>query len=627
MTQFLRAFTGRADGGNRLWNAWPLILLLAFPLLFLHLGGWALFDPDEGRYASIPREMLLSGDFVTPTQNAIKFFDKPPLLYWAIAASYAVFGVQEWAARLVPAMAALMGLFAAYGLGRRMFGARAGMIGAVVLATSFMWPVMARVVVTDMLVSSLIFVALAFWWLGHSEDVGAADVAAAPSDAAVSGATKSRQTWYLTGFWLVLALAVLAKGPVAVVLTAGCLFFYLLLCRQWQALASMRWAYGLPIFIAVAVPWFVVVAQRNPEFNHFFWYDQHIKRFLGNTTGNDHVEGSAFYFLYFPVILFPWSLFAPAALVAGWRQWSRARDVQSPRRRAVVYLLCGVGFITLFFTASSGKLLTYILPVVPLLALLMAAYFDWLLGQDAARAPSGQDATWNRLLSVGVAVLSLILVSGGVAAIALLPARLRSLGVAGEAAMMWGALLVLWALALPALCNRFRLRGLIAGTAGGFVLMFAGALPIIAAVAPQLTSEAVVRYIRPGLTAQAQVVTLAYPQSVGFYVGRRVKVLGPPDEMTYGVAQMTPAEKRRWIFDAPKVMEELKRELSQPVPVYCVFQNSKRRRLKVEAMLREMPGQATEITSNERYMVVGNRAALALTPPRNPAKPNSLPGR
>jgi 4-amino-4-deoxy-L-arabinose transferase-like glycosyltransferase len=591
------------DAIQRPWTALAAILLLSLPLLFFCLDGWSFIDPDEGRYGTIPYQMLTRGDFVTPKQNDIKFFDKPPLLYWGIAASYSIFGLQEWAARLVPAMAALMGLLAVYALGRRMFSPRAGTIGAIILATSFMWPLMARVVVTDMLVSALVFVALVLWWMGHSED---------------SSVFEQRRTGYFIGFWITLSLAVLAKGPIAVVLTGGCIFLYALLCRQWQSLSGMRWAIGTPLFIAITAPWFILVAQRNPEFNHFFWYDQHIGRFLGNTTGNDHVQGAGYYFQLLPLILFPWSVFVPAAVFAGWRNLrglvsarpsAKPKARASAKQRAIIYLLCGVAFTLLFFSSSSGKLLTYILPVVPLLSLLLAAYFDWLLERRV---------TWSRGLSVGVVALATILVIGGVATTVLAPQRLRSLGVDGSIATGLGTMLIIWAVVLAASSWRFRLKGLLASTAGGFTVVFVAILLTMAAVMPRFTTESLVQYIRPGLASQpkSEVLTIGYVRSISFYLQRRVKIFGPPEELKFGVEHMPLGERRAWVFDGPSELDNLRAKMGSPYPVYCFAQASKNKRKKVENLIKEVGDGATLIAANERFLVFGNRAALAATPPQ-----------
>lgn len=574
--------------------AFAAITLLSLPLLFFHLGGWSFLDPDEGRYGTIPAQMLERADFITPKQNELKFFDKPPLLYWGIAASYRVFGLHEWAARLIPALAALMGLLAVYGLGRRMFGARAGLIGAVILATSLMWPLMARVVVTDMLVSSLVFVALTFWWLGHCE----------------SRNHQRRQTGYFLGFWVILALAVLAKGPIAVVLTGGCIFLYLLLCKQWLALKTMRWAMGLPVFLSIVAPWFVMVAQRNPEFNHFFWYDQHIGRFLGQTTGNDHVQGAGYYLQFLPLIIFPWSVFVPAALFAGWRNLRKVGGATpNSKQRAAIYLLCGVVFTTAFFSASSGKLLTYILPVVPLLALLLAAYFDRILAHIEV---------WNRALWVSVAVLASVLTVVGIAVLVLAPSKLQGLGMEKNAAMWVGTLLLAWAFALAIFSWKFRLKGAIASTAGGFTATFVALLLVAASIIPRFTTEALVEAIRPGLLsdARSEVLTVGYIRSIPFYTGRRVEILGPPDELKMGVASLPLKERKLWVFDGPAKSANLREEMSDPYPVYCFVQSPRRKRWQFEQLLKEVGNGAAPIAANERFVVFGNHAALAVTPPQ-----------
>ena len=571
--------------GARPWLAFAAIALFSWPLFFF-LNGWSFTDPDEGRYATIPLQMLTRGDWVTPTHNEVNFFDKPPLLYWAIAGSYSAFGAQEWAARLVPALAALAALFAAFGLGRRMFGARAGIIGAVVLATSLMWPLLARVVVTDMLVSSLLFVALALWWMAHSETV------------------RRKQTGYFIAFWIAMALGMLAKGPVVFVLVGGCLFLYALVCKQWRALPQMRWIMGVPLLVAIAAPWFVLMAQRNPEFNHYFWYDQHIGRFLGKTTGNDHTENAVFYFKFLPLIVFPWSIFAPAAILAGWNNLRASRGNFSEKQRAAIFLLCGVAFILLFFSASSGKLLTYILPIVPMLALLIAAYFDWI----------AQHSNWNRALGIATAVLATVLAIGGAAIVAAAPRELAKVGANGSNAIAVGLVLLAWAMALVFCARRLRLGGLIAATAGGFTVFFVVLLSVVATVIPRFTTESLVDVIRPGLTPRAEVVTIDYIRSISLYVGRRVRVVGTHDEMKVGVDNMPLQERRAWFYEGADAMKNLRLTMKAPHAVYGFMRVRKSERKEVQDLMRELGNGVAPIAANERYLVFGNRAALATTP-------------
>ncbi len=553
------------------------LLLILYPLFFFRLGGWGLIDPDEGRYSEVPREMLAHHDWITPTLNSVKFFDKPPLLYWGIAASYSVFGLHEWVARLVPVLAALLGLAMTWALGRRMFGPRVGWLSALILATSLLWPLMARAVLTDMLVSSLCFCALGFWWLGHT-------------------ATTPRQSRAFWGFWIALALGVLAKGPVAVVLVGGTITLYLALCRQWKMLGAMKWGAGVPLFLAIAAPWFVLVAARNPEFNHFFWYEQHIGRFLGDRAIRDHVYGPFYLLELLPLIFFPWSVWVPAAIAAGWK---RVWPARSQKQRATVFLACGCVFIVGFFSASDSKIVTYILPVLPMLALLMGAYFDRLIAAKKSGVP----------FAVSTAFLALLLLVGAAAAFFLGPKNLRPLGVSGDWAYLLGALLGAWALALVVVAWRVPVRATLCVTAGGFTLVFTAAISLICALAPALTTRPLFALLPSPLSADAKVVTYGFFQSPEFYAQRRVYVEGAPHELQAGMKHLSPAEKRRWFFNGPL---ELRVLMSAQTPVYCFLQVPPSEEKRTMAVLGNAAG---EIARNARFVLIGNRAALQHTRP------------
>ena len=569
----------------------PFAIASILLMYFLYLGGWAYFDADEGRYGNVAREMMAYNDWVTPTQNHVKFFDKPPLLYWGMAASYTLFGLQEWAGRLIPTLAALAGVLFVWVLGRRMFGRRAGFLAAIILATTLMWALMARVVVTDMLVSSLVFMVLATWWIGHTET------------------DKPKQTRWFLGFWSTLALAILAKGPVTVVLVGGSLFLYFLFCRQWRAISQMRWHLGVPLLLLIAAPWFTLVAVRNPEFNYYFWYDQHIARFLGKSlSGADHIQGKDYYLKLLPIILFPWSLYILTAISTAIACW---RKPDSPRKRAGIFLLCGVGFILLFFSSTSSKLITYLLPIIPLLAILLAAHFDRLIASPETK---------RRSLWSSAGVLGALLMVAGIFAFIKAPGKVADMGIAVSSVQIAAALISVWGIAILVSAFRRREYSVIGATAGGFAVVFISLLPVIATVAPQFTTEILIEKIRPGLTPQAQIVTFPYTQSVSFYANQRVYIIGAPSEINYGIAHLPSDERRQWILgtedngSTAAELRALKSKLKLNVPVYCFLRPSRKKPQQTREFLNALKGAADVVAYNQRFLVIANRTALALTP-------------
>ena len=572
-----------------LWERTPLALTLLLGaslfLLLWQLGAYGLIDVDEGRYAEVPREMFISGDWLTPRLNYLNFFDKPPLLYWGIALAYAVFGVSEFAARLVPALAALLGIMAAYGLGRRMFGPRAGWLSGLILLTSLMWTVMARVVLTDMVVSSLVFCALALWWLAVSE-----------------AASARRKTIFLAMFWLSLGLGMLAKGPVAPVLCGGAIFVYLLVCKQWKTLREMGWLWGVPLLVAVAAPWYIAVAARHPEFNNAFWYEQNFGRFTGAIAKVDHSHGPLFLLQFLPVVVFPWSVFALPALLFGWK---RLGPVRTQKQRAAVFLLGSVAFVMLFFSASESKLVTYILPVVPPLAILMAAYFDRIWDAPLRRA-------WATPVCVGL--LSLALLTGGIIALssgsqiaAKVGANATLISLAAAALMLWGAALML------ALWKR-NVAALFGAMAGGYALCFLVGMTLVSHIADDITTKPLIAQIQPGIGPDTEILAIGFSQSLPFYTGQRMRVMGTPDELRHAKTYLSPQAKARWFF---QIAPDLRRLMLRATPTYCVIRRNKWLGYQERAALALVgtQGQVFEVASNDRFVIIANVAAAQMVPP------------
>ncbi len=329
-----------------------LLLALALALWFGTLGYRHLIHPDEGRYAELAREMLASGDWVTPRLNGILYFEKPALQYWMGAASFAVFGLNEFAARLWPGLTAALAVLSLWWVARRMAGPRVALYAACVLGSCVWWIANGHFLNLDMSLSAFLTIALAGFC--HAQ-----------RDEASERATRNG----MLVTWAAMALAVLSKGLIGVVLPGAALALYSVAARDFAVWRRMHWIKGALVFFAIAAPWFVAVSLRNPEFAKFFFIHEHFDRFL--TTGHRRT-GSWHYFVDDLLAgLLPWTTLLPGALMAGWR---REPGRFQPNRLMLVWAV----FIFVFFSASSSKLPSYILPMFPALALLVAQRLDVL---------------------------------------------------------------------------------------------------------------------------------------------------------------------------------------------------------------------------------------------------------
>jgi 4-amino-4-deoxy-L-arabinose transferase-like glycosyltransferase len=321
------------------------ILLLVFGVAFFQfLGRIPLIDPDESRYAEIPREMLERGDFITPMLNYVKFFDKPPLHYWLSALSMAIFGQNEFAARLTGAAMGLLTVLLVYHTGRRLFGRREGILSALILGTSTGFLVQARYNITDMTLTCTLAASLAFFILAAQEG-------------------ESRKRLYYHLFYLFSGLAMLAKGLIGIVFPGVIIFLYILSTGRWRLIREMHLATGIPLFLLVCAPWYILVSLRNPEFARYFFIHEHFERFT--TTVHHRKQG---FWFYIPVLcgtMLPWSFFIPLTVRGVWRERNSAKG------NACLFLFIWAAFIFLFFSKSNSQLIPYILPVFPPLALLM----------------------------------------------------------------------------------------------------------------------------------------------------------------------------------------------------------------------------------------------------------------
>ncbi len=387
------------------WRRDLLLLVLAFgALFFFRLGSYPLTNPDEGRNAEIPREMVASGDWVTPRLNGVNYFEKPPLVYWTGAVALEAFGPTEWAMRATPALFALGGVLLTYAAARHLYGRGAGLGAAIVLGTSLFYFILAHILVLDMAVSVLMSATLFCFILGVREP------------APTNGRRGSARRWFFYGLYASAALATLTKGLIGFLVTGAVMFLWLLVFNQWRRLRPLYLPTGVLIFLAIALPWHLLAAERNPTWFHRYIVFEHFERFLTPVASR---HGAWWYFI--PIVLgglFPWVGFLWAstrrAVSGGWKNRDANADAW--------FLLTWIGFIFFFFSISKSKLPPYILPIFPALAVLIGRWLAEVVGcfQDGPRAEGGRDldggppaisggaGTPRRRLRVGLRVFSFV---------------------------------------------------------------------------------------------------------------------------------------------------------------------------------------------------------------------------
>jgi 4-amino-4-deoxy-L-arabinose transferase-like glycosyltransferase len=356
-----------------------LLLLLAAALLFYSRPGCPLQEPQEPRYAEIARQMLAAGNLVVPLYHGTAYLDKPPLLYWLVMASYAAFGVHDWAARLVPCTAGVLCVLVAYGWARRTAGPRAGLLGALFLCLSARFIQLERLLTMDGLLCLWV---VAAWAAAHA--------------AWQSG----RLHW---NWWLASALAsglgLLTKGPIALVLVVVPVLVYQIFYWRCARASFTPWLLYLVVALAVAAPWFLAVQARCPEFAGYFFVHHHIDRFR---QPFDHGEPFWFYLPELLLGLFPWTLLLPGMALCLFRRRhlyataaaqenlessSRERIAAATQRdSAVVFFLLAGGWTVAFFSLAGCKRPAYILPAMPPLALALGCFLDAVMPRAGLRS-------------------------------------------------------------------------------------------------------------------------------------------------------------------------------------------------------------------------------------------------
>ncbi|MBN9520711.1 glycosyltransferase family 39 protein [bacterium] len=343
-------FPGTADADTRV-RASALLVLLVLPAAMLYpTRGFHLLEPDEGRYAQIPREILASGNWVVPTLQGEAYLDKPPLLYWLVALSYRAFGVSPESARLVPAVCVHLTILAVYLLGRRSVGARPAFWAALLLSVAPGFVGVARLLLLDGLLVLCVTLSV------------------------IAGFEAVRTGRLKLGWWLASAVAsglgFLTKGPISEVLLFVPLWAFGLLTtgRLMTVVRPRHYALFAAVVVAVNLPWYVAIYRQEPAFlKHFFW-DHNVMRFL---QPFDHLQPV----WYYAPILLGGLLPGTVLFVAYFRGLlTGGEDAAALRSPAGGFWLLAGGWCVVFFSVSGSKLPTYILPAYPFLCLALGEF-------------------------------------------------------------------------------------------------------------------------------------------------------------------------------------------------------------------------------------------------------------
>jgi 4-amino-4-deoxy-L-arabinose transferase-like glycosyltransferase len=336
--------------------AWILLILATLYISYFHnLGAIGLVGPDEPRYAWIARDMAESGDWVTPRLYGQPWFEKPVLYYWGAALSFKLFGVSDATARLPSAIAALLATLAMAWLAWRVYGAETALWLLLVLPTTVGMIGFSHAAATDMPFAGMLTMAMVF-------------------AAVVLGLVKNQDTpiiprtpWIaLVLFGFFLGLAVLAKGPAALVLSGGAVLAWAVTTKRWRDAMRCLHPVAVASFCLTAVPWYILCARRNPDFLRVFIIEHNFKRYL--TSEFQHIQPFWFYIPVLMLAVFPWTLY----LIPAAKKFLDEYDKLSSASSLELLLLFWSVFPVVFFSISKSKLPGYILPTMPTMGLLLA---------------------------------------------------------------------------------------------------------------------------------------------------------------------------------------------------------------------------------------------------------------
>jgi len=523
MDRLLTGVPGATHRASLARRVWLWVALAGIAASWLALSGFrGLYNPDEGRYAEIPREMLATGDWVIPHLNGLVYIEKPPLQYWATAVGYEVFGLGNWSARLYTALCGLATVLVVMALARRLWGAAAAWRSGIVLASSLLMLLMSHQLTVDMSLTLFMTLTLGGFCVAHHERTP----------------PRARRGWMLA-VWASAACAFLTKGLLAGVLPILTLIVYSALNRDLAPWRRLHPRSGMALFLAIVLPWLILIQHRLPAFFNFFFIREHFQRYL--TLVERRYQPWWFFGEVLAAGSLPWIVPMVRALLTGWRA-SEPRGRFDARRLLWAWSVV----VLVFFSASDSKLIPYILPMFPSLAVLVGTAEERRLAADL------------RITAAGLIVLGAAVAAGA----ALLPQLLHDpatatyfLGIRGPLALIAFAFVAGGVAALArgrgrhsqpadgearapdrAVDRPARAMPLVAAVGAAGYVSFIGVLWAASALAPLYSGEPLVKQLSPALRETPVVYGVRlYDQSLPFYLRRTMTLVDYRGELDFGL--------------------------------------------------------------------------------------------
>jgi 4-amino-4-deoxy-L-arabinose transferase-like glycosyltransferase len=342
------------------WVQIALLILFCFFLFFVNLNRWDLWNPDEPRYAQVAKEMVNGGDWILMHYNGKTYGDKPPLFFWLIAfSSYLWQGFNSFSARFPSAFFGTLTVLLTFFLGRGLYSSRTGFLSGLILATSLEFAYLstrANIDVTLTFFTTAALFCFFHWFQSYKKE---------------NDQEKPVRGLSIYGFYIGMALATLAKGPVGFILPLLVSLIYLLIQKNWKAIKRMRLLPGMLLFVLIVLAWYLPAALSGGK--------DYLQETLFKHTVDAYAKGwthvrPIYYYLYnFPVDFLPWVFFLPAAAAYGYS------SEKVEKRREFSFLFLWFIIVFLFFSFSKGKRGLYLLPLYPAVSIMVGKLWDDLM--------------------------------------------------------------------------------------------------------------------------------------------------------------------------------------------------------------------------------------------------------